>query len=590
MRDVTENGAARPAVLSTLTAVVLAATVALATGAEAVAQTSAQRLKLLEQTVKELLERDEARERKMKAMQAELKRLRKSRGLATVTRGDKPAQMGHDDHDHDHGKKKEKKADDMHAGDGHGHDHKAGEDSAEHADDHATDVWSARVGDGVLRLSRLGLDVDFAAGGGTAKGEDMASLFGGHHDPNRTGFTLQSAELSIAGSFDPYFDAFFGAALSLDSEGETGLEIEETWVRSKWLGDGSIRLKAGQFLTPFGAVNRSHLHDWAWQTQPIVATRVFGGDGARGLGAEAEMRFANNGPWRTTLFLSLQNRRSLHAHSHGHGAGDAHEEDAHEEEEHDAHEEDEHDAHEEDEHDAHEEDEHDAHEEDEHDAHEEDEEYAHEDDAHAAEDGSDADGLEDFAFAIRLENQLTMSPRTSLTVGGSAMFEPNPNGDDSRVSIFGVDVTARHRLPSKDRIVLSAEYMHRNARAAAEPEHHGEEEEDEHHHDEMIRVQDYGFYLQGIWYTPDGWGVGLRYEQAGSRGGDAEARAADPMRGNRTRISPLLLWQFSELGRLKLQYNYDRADFLENRHAHSVFLSANWSFGLGAPDHSGHSH
>ncbi len=559
MRDVTENGAARPAVLSTLTAVVLAATVALATGAEAVAQTSAQRLKLLEQTVKELLERDEARERKMKEMEAELKRLRRGRGLATVAPKEKPAP---DDHGHDHGKKPAAGKEEM-AGrkkDEHGHDHgqKPGEDADMHDDDHAAEVWSARVGDGVLRLKRLGLDVDFAMGASTAKGEDMESLFGGHHDPKRTGFTLQGVDLSVSGSYDPYFDAFFNTTLTVGGEGETTIEIEEAWVRSKWLGEGSVRLQAGQFYAPFGIVNRTHLHDWAWQAQPIAATRVFGADGARGLGVQAEARLSNSGAWNSRLFVSMQNRRSAHAHAHGeeeagHVPPHTHGDDG--------------------------------------EVAEEEEEEGHEE--HADEGGSDANGLEDFAYTVRLENRLTVSPQTTLAFGGSAMFEPNPDGSDARASIFGGDVTISHRLPSKDRLVLTAEYMHRTSKAAI-AEHHEEEEEaaeeEEEHHDELIRVQDYGFYVQGMWYTPDGWGVGLRYERAGSRGGDAEARAEDPMRGTRTRISPLLLWQFSELGRLKLQYNFDRTEFLEKSYAHSFFLSASWSFGLGAPDHAGHAH
>ena len=555
MRDATENGAARPAVLSTFAAVVLAATVALATGAEAVAQTNAQRLKLLEQTVKELLERDEARERKMKAMEAELKRLRRSSGLATVTPREKPAsEDGDRDSDgHGHGKKPAAAA--MPDGHGHAHGDEAGEDSAEEAGHEPTGVWSARVGDGILRLKRLGLDVDFAMGGSTASDEDMEALFGGHHDPKRTGFTLQSLDLSAAGSYDPFFDAYFNATLTVDGGGETAIEIEEAWARSKWLG-GVLRVQAGHFYAPFGIVNRTHLHDWAWQTQPVIATRVFGADGARGLGVQAEARLSGNGAFQSTLLASMQNRRSIHIH--GHGA----EEEAHAEEE-----------------------------------AEEGEEHA---DEAADEAGAEGNGAEDFAYTIRMANRVKISPQTMFAFGGSAMFEPNPDGHDSLVSTLGADVTISHRLPSKNRLVLTAEYMHRTSKAAV-AEHHEEEEEEEENghmngeeeeedHDERIRVQDYGFYLQGMWYTPDGWGFGLRYESVDGRGGDAEARAADPMLGSRTRISPLLLWQFSDLGRLKLQYNMDRTQFLEKRRAHSVFLSASWSFGLGAPDHAGHAH
>ena len=559
MRNETGHRRARPLVVSTLAGALLTAAASASFSAQAVAQTSAQRLKLLEQTVKELLARDEARERKMKAMQAELKRLRRGRGLATVTPKDKPAADDRDDHGHDHGKKpaagKDEMAGGKKAGDDHGHDHKPGEDAAMHDDDQAAEVWSARVGDGVLRLKRLGLDLDFAMGGSMAKTDDMEYLFGGHHDPKRTGFTLQAVDLSVSGSYDPYFDAFFNTALTVDGAGETSVEIEEAWVRSKWLG-GVMRLQAGQFYAPFGIVNRTHLHDWAWQTQPIAATRVFGADGARALGVQAEARLASEGSFRSSLFVSMQNRRSIHAHG---------EEEHGEEEEAIFH-------------------------------------HTHdsstgavipeeeEDDGHAHAD--EADGTRGFGYTIRMANRVTVSPQTSFAFGGSAMFEPNPDGGDGRVSILGGDVSISHRLPSKNRIVLTAEYLHRTAKASV-AEHHDEEDAngDEEEHVERITVRDYGFYVQGLWITPGGFGVGMRYEQVNSRGGEAEEREADPMRGNRTRVSPLLLWQFSELGKLKLQYNYDRATFLEKHNvAHSVFLSASWSFGLGAPDHAGHAH
>lgn len=546
MLVVTGNGRARPGIFALLAAALLAVAVLAAPGADALAQTNAQRLKLLEQTVKELLERDEARERKMKAMEAELKRLRRGRGLATVTPGEKSAAK--DDDGHGHGKKPAADKDAAMAGksDGHGHGHgdEDGEDSAEEAGHEPAGVWSARVGDGVLRLKRLGLNADFAMGASTAEADDMEALFGGHHDPKRTGFTLQSVDLSAAGSYDPYFDAFFNATVTVDGGGETAIELEEAWARSKWVG-GGLRFQGGQFYAPFGIVNRTHIHDWAWQTRPIAATRVFGADGARGLGIQAEARLAGEGAFSSSLLVSMQNRRSLHIHGHG------------EEEE--------------------------AHAEEEEGAEEEGEEHADE-----------AEETKGFGYTIRMANQIRVSPQTSFTFGGSAMFEPNPDGSDDRVSILGADVAISHRLPSNNRLLLTAEYLHRTAKASA-GEHHEEEgemgEAEEEEEDERIRVRDYGFYVQGLWITPGGFGFGMRYEQVDSRGGDAEDREADPMRGKRTRISPLLLWQFSELGKLKLQYNYDRATFLEKHSvAHSVFLSASWSFGLGAPDHAGHAH
>ena len=549
MRVGTGIGRARPGIFTTLAGALVATIAVTASATEAVAQTQAQRLKLLEQTVKELLARDEARERKMKAMEAELKRLRRGRGLATVAPKDKPAP---DDHGHDHAKKPAADKEEM-AGrkkDDHGHDHKPGEDADMHADEHAAEVWSARVGDGVLRLKRLGLDVDFAMGAGTAKPDDMAALFGGHHDPQRTGFTLQGVDLSAAGSFDPYFDAFFNVNFTVDGGGETAIELEEAWARTKWLG-GFMRFQGGQFYAPFGIVNRTHIHDWAWQTRPIAATRVFGADGARGLGVQAEARMTGEGSFRSSLFLSVQNRRSIHLHGHGEEEGLADHE--HElisgETEHTG--------------------------------------GVHEDDDHGhAHEEEDTRG---FGLTIRVANQVKATPQTTFAFGGSAMFEPNPDGGDGQVTIVGGDVAISHRRSSNDRILLTAEYLHRTAKATLE---HEEEVNGEMvHHEERIRVRDYGFYVQGLWITQGGFGLGMRYELVNSHGGEAEEREADPMRGKRTRISPLLLWQFSELGKLKLQYNYDRATFLQKHDvAHSVFLSASWSFGLGAPDHAGHAH
>jgi hypothetical protein len=52
------------------------------------------------------------------------------------------------------------------------------------------------------------------------------------------------------------------------------------------------------------------------------------------------------------------------------------------------------------------------------------------------------------------------------------------------------------------------------------------------------------------------------------------------------RVSPLLIYQPSEFSRIRLQYNLDRADFLEDGdHAHGVWLGFEWLFG-SHPAHS----
>ena len=72
------------------------------------------------------------------------------------------------------------------------------------------------------------------------------------------------------------------------------------------------------------------------------------------------------------------------------------------------------------------------------------------------------------------------------------------------------------------------------------------------------------------------WLVGLRGEYATAGGDSVEHEGMidhddDAMRDTRIRISPLVAWKPSEFSRLRLQYDYDKAEHLEDD-AHSVWL------------------
>jgi hypothetical protein len=56
-------------------------------------------------------------------------------------------------------------------------------------------------------------------------------------------------------------------------------------------------------------------------------------------------------------------------------------------------------------------------------------------------------------------------------------------------------------------------------------------------------------------------------------------READPFRDTRYRVSPLLVRHLSEFFRLRLQYNYDRADHLAQGDAHTVWLGVEFLYG-----------
>ena len=109
-------------------------------------------------------------------------------------------------------------------------------------------------------------------------------------------------------------------------------------------------------------------------------------------------------------------------------------------------------------------------------------------------------------------------------------------------------------------------------------------------------LTDVGVATALLWDIDERWTVGARYEYASSRGESLNTYAgngADPFRGNRHRVSPLVAWNFSKFGRVSFQYNYDHAMFLsapDRRSVHSAFLNVHWKFGLGAKGHAGHDH
>ncbi|MCY1034682.1 zinc-regulated TonB-dependent outer membrane receptor [Corallococcus sp. BB11-1] len=105
-------------------------------------------------------------------------------------------------------------------------------------------------------------------------------LQGGAHDPTQNGFNLQQLELSIGSVVDPYFRFDSNIVFS-----QFGVEIEEAYATTLDL-PANLQVRAGQFLTRFGRINATHPHAWDFVDQPFVMSRVFGGEGNRGLGME----------------------------------------------------------------------------------------------------------------------------------------------------------------------------------------------------------------------------------------------------------------------------------------------------------------
>jgi hypothetical protein len=147
-----------------------------------------------------------------------------------------------------------------------------------------------------LSSALLNPDISFIVAVAAAWFGDDAPLQTGGHDPTRNGFTLQQVEMAIGKSVDPYF-RFDGNIVF----GAFGVEIEEAYATTLTLPH-SLQVRAGQFLTRFGRINPTHLHQWDFVDQPFAIGRVFGAEGNRGAGIE--LSWLTPLPWFAELSIS----------------------------------------------------------------------------------------------------------------------------------------------------------------------------------------------------------------------------------------------------------------------------------------------
>jgi hypothetical protein len=125
------------------------------------------------------------------------------------------------------------------------------------------------------------LDLSLVLDAALAAFSSKEPLQQGDHDPTHNGFNFQQLELSVRSVVDPYLRFDSNIVFHPD-----GVEIEEVYVTTLDL-PANLQVRAGQFLTRFGRLNSTHPHAWDFVDQPFVFSRVFGGEGNRGLGLEA---------------------------------------------------------------------------------------------------------------------------------------------------------------------------------------------------------------------------------------------------------------------------------------------------------------
>jgi hypothetical protein len=403
------------------------------------------------------------------------------------------------------------------------------------------DILSYQVGGATMRLIDLSFDGLFAAGGSTERDHQLQSLEGGGHDPRKRGFTVQNIELSFSGAVDPYLNAESHIVYFLDPiTGESNVELEEAFFTTQKL-PYQLQLKGGQFFTEFGRINPQHPHQWDWQDQPIINTRLFGPDGMRGPGFR--LSWLTPLPWYSELSFGVQNANGETMASFL-ANGEFFEErpiggrpfvDR------------------------------------------------------------NVRSLKDLAYLARWSNSWDLSDEVSAVLGFSGLYGPNATGPRGETWICGADLKLKWRPVNNFRgwpfLLLQSEIMGRDYRA-------------DNFFDPLSGIslpsatlKDWGFYTQLLYGFRTNWAAGIRGEYVSGGGNSVDVdfltgtvtpvrRNSDPFRNNRYRISPLLVWQLTEFSRFRLQYNYDRhSDRLlgfEGRDAHSVWLGAEFMFGAHA--------
>lgn len=385
-----------------------------------------------------------------------------------------------------------------------------------------TDVWNRRVGPTNLRLIDISADILFAGGGSTADDDELEELDGGAHDPNKNGFTLQGAELSLSGAVDPYFRGEVHVIALTD-----GIEVEEAFAQTTSL-PGGLQLEGGLFFTEFGVLNPRHPHQWDWIDQPVINTRLFGGDGLRSEGIR--VGWLTPLSWPSEFHFGVQNANTEDFTASFIGDDPV---------------------------------------------------------GGRPQNDRDVDDPGDLLWLARWVNSWDHTDEWTSVFGVSGLYGPNDAGSDTDTWIYGFDYrlkwVPRDNFRGYPFVSWQTEVMRRDyevdsygAAAGGDPDFPNDLPSE--------TLNDMGGYTQLLWGFMPNWSAGLRLEYADASGdsvedGELVSHNDDPARDRRWRFSPLLTWWPSHFSRLRLQYNYDNAKFLDDDDAHTVWMGMEVLFG-----------
>lgn len=309
---------------------------------------------------------------------------------------------------------------------------------------------------GTLLNPKISLNGLFAAGGSNVNDDQIQILQGGAHDPQKNGFTVQNIELSMTAAVDPYLNGEAHLIYQLDAAGESKFELEEVFFTTQFLPAG-FQLKGGHYFTEFGRLNSRHPHSWSFVDQPVINSRLLGGDGLRNPGVR--LSWLSPLPFYSEFYFGIQNSNGETASSF---LGSADETDF---------------------------------------------------EGHPVVKNKVSE-IGDLLFSTRWLNSVDLTPTATMNFGLSALFGPNATGESTRTNIYGIDLYMKWQPLSTVRgwpfVKWQFEWMKRNYEAGAYDDGSTIVSEE--------TLKDWGFYNQIVWGFLPGWVWGIRHDYADGNG------------------------------------------------------------------------
>lgn len=170
----------------------------------------------------------------------------------------------------------------------------------------------------------------------------------------------------------------------------------------------------------------------------------------------------------------------------------------------------------------------------------------------------------DLLWSARWLNGTDLSDTVSVNLGVSALSGPNASATDTDTRIYGADLYLKWRPVVNQRgfpfVAWQTEWLTRDYETPDGA------------------LEDGGGYTQVLYGFAPRWVAGLRMDYADGKGDDG----TDALRDRRKRYAPNVTFYPTEFSKLRLQYNRDWAEHLDDHTANSVWLQYEYNLGAHA--------